>query len=247
MIGAYLLYPYHAISPTSQGFGATVIGTPGHGKLLALTYDDGPNPRWTPELLDLLAEHGVKATFFVVGKYVEREPELVRRTIAEGHAVGNHTYSHTSIFRLSKEEIASELARCAAAVTGAGCEFSEVPEGKLCRPPYGRKRPAALRAVRAEGYVPVLWSVTCWDWSKRATADTIWRHARKQTRGGDVILLHDGCNVAMGWDRSHSIEATDRILTRWKGQGMRFVTVPELIEATGFVVDPVGEPLPSPA
>jgi peptidoglycan/xylan/chitin deacetylase (PgdA/CDA1 family) len=232
-LGTYLLYPYHAISPTSQGFGATVIGTPGRGKLLALTYDDGPNPRWTPELLELLARHGVKATFFVVGKYVEREPELVRRALAEGHAVGNHTYSHTSILRLSKEEIASELRRCAAAVEDAGCAFTEVPDGKLCRPPYGRKRPAALRAVRDEGYVPVLWSVTCWDWSKRATADSIWRHALKQTRGGDVILLHDG-DGDHGFDveRGGSLVATERIIERYGGEGLEFVTIPELVEAT---------------
>lgn len=228
--GAYLLYPYHAISPTSQGFGATVIGTPGHGKLLALTYDDGPNPRWTPELLELLARHGVKATFFVVGKYVEREPELVRRTLAAGHALGNHTHSHTSILRLSKEEIASELRRCAAAVDSAGCAFTELPDGRLCRPPYGRKRPAALRAVRDEGYVPVLWSVTCWDWSRRATADTIWRHATKQTRGGDVILLHDG-DGDHGFDveRGGSLVATERIIERYGGEGYEFVTIPELV------------------
>lgn len=229
-LGTYLLYPYHAISPTSQGFGQTVIGTPGHGKLLALTYDDGPNPRWTPELLDLLARHGVKATFFVVGKYVEREPELVRRTLAEGHALGNHTYSHTSILRLSKDEIASELRRCAEAVEAAECTFTQVPGGKLCRPPYGRKRPSALRAVRDAGYVPVLWSVTCWDWSKRATADTIWRHAKKQTRGGDVILLHDG-DGDHGFDveRGGSLVTTERIIERYGGQGFEFVTIPELV------------------
>ena len=232
-IGTLLLAPYHAIEPRSQAFGPTVVGTPGNGKLLALTYDDGPNPRWTPELLDLLQRHGVSATFFVVGKYVEQEPQLVRRAVSEGHALGNHTYSHTSILRLSREEIASELARCAATVEHAGCEFSELPDGKLCRPPYGRKRPAALRAVRESGYVPILWSVTCWDWSKRATADTIWRHAVKQTRGGDVILLHDGDgDHGMDVERGGSLVATERIIERFGGEGFEFVTIPELVART---------------
>lgn len=224
------LAPYHAIEPKSQAFGETVIGTPGHGKLLALTYDDGPNPRWTPELLDLLELHGVKATFFVVGKYVEQHPELVRRTLAEGHALGNHTYSHASLLRLSEERIGEELARCAEAVERAGCAFSELPQGKLCRPPYGRKRPASLRAVRRSGYVPVLWSVTCWDWSKRATTETIERHALKQTRGGDVILLHDGDgDHGLDVDRHGSIAATEWIIEHYSKQGFEFVTIPELV------------------
>jgi peptidoglycan/xylan/chitin deacetylase (PgdA/CDA1 family) len=225
-----VLAPYHAIEPKSQAFGATIIGTPGRGRLLALTYDDGPNPRWTPELLDLLEKHGVKATFFVVGKYVEQHPELVRRTRAEGHALGNHTYSHTSILRLAEDRIAAELERCAEAVERAGCAFSEVPEGKLCRPPYGRKRPAGLRAVRSCGYVPVLWSVTCWDWGKRATADTIERHAAKQTRGGDVILLHDGDgDHGLDVDRRGSLAATEWIIERYGSEGFEFVTIPELV------------------
>jgi peptidoglycan/xylan/chitin deacetylase (PgdA/CDA1 family) len=145
------------------------------------------------------------------------------------------------------ETIRGQLRRTTEAIEAAGVEMARVDGRRLMRPPYGRRRPGTLRVLREEGYVPVLWSVTLWDWSKGVTTEKIMRKAERQIRGGDVILLHDGCNVAMGWDRSHSIEATDRILTRWKGQGMRFVTVPELIEATGFVVDPVGEPLPSPA
>jgi peptidoglycan/xylan/chitin deacetylase (PgdA/CDA1 family) len=228
-IGTALLAPYHAIEPKSQAFGATVIGTPGRSKRLALTYDDGPNERWTPLLLDLLARHGVKATFFVVGKYVEQRPDLVRRVVEEGHALGNHTYSHVSLLLLSEERIAAELARCAEAVTRAGCAFSEVSEGRLCRPPYGRRRPASLRAVRAEGYVPVFWSVTCWDWGRRATADSIERHAVRQTRGGDVILLHDGDgDHGMDVDRHGSIVATERIIERYAQAGFQFVTIPEL-------------------
>ena len=224
------LYPYHALAPRSQGFGETIIGTPGRGKLLALTYDDGPNKRWTPELLELLDRHRVKATFFVVGKYVDQRPDLVQRAVAEGHAVGNHTYSHANLLFLSEEKIASELGRCAEAVDRAGLEFSEVPAGKLCRPPYGRRRPTTLRALKTQGYVPVLWSVTCWDWSKRVTTDKVDKHARKQTKGGDVILLHDGDgDHGMDVDRHCSLEATERILDRYGSAGFEFVTIPELV------------------
>lgn len=233
-LGTLLFAPYHALEPRSQAFGPTVIGTPGTGKLLALTYDDGPNKRWTPELLELLAARDVKATFFVVGKYVEQQPELVRRVLDEGHALGNHTYSHAGMLLLGENRIADELNRCAAAVEQAGCAFSEVAEGRLCRPPYGRRRPASLRAVRAAGYVPILWSVTCWDWSRRATADTIERHAVRQTRGGDVILLHDGDgDHGMDVDRRGSLVATERIIDRYAQTGFEFVTIPELVARSG--------------
>ena len=229
-LGTALLFPYHALWPTSQGFGKTVIGTPGHGKLLALTYDDGPNKRWTPELLGILDRHGVKATFFVVGKYVEQRPDLVGRVLEEGHALGNHTYSHANLLTLSEEKIASELDRCAEAVHAAGCEFSEVPAGHLCRPPYGRRRPATLRVLQEKGYAPVLWSVTCWDWNKRVTTEKIMKHAVKGTHGGDVILLHDGDgDHGMDIDRHCSLEATELIIERYGSAGYEFVTIPELV------------------
>ena len=94
--------------------------------------------------------------------------------------------------------------------------------------------PGTVRVLWEEGYIPILWSVTLWDWSKGVTTEKIMRKANRQIRGGDVILLHDGCDVAMGWDRSHSIEATERIITPWKSEGFEFVTIPELIVATGF-------------
>ncbi len=231
-LGTALLAPYHALEPRSQAFGPTVIGTPGRGKLLALTFDDGPNERWTPGLLDLLSRRGVKATFFVVGKYVEERPELVRRAVAEGHALGNHTYSHTSLLWLGEDRIADELGRCARAVERAGCSFSETAEGRLCRPPYGRRSPAALQALRRLGYVPVLWSVTCWDWTRRATADRIERRAVRQIRGGDVILLHDGDGDHGLEDRRGSLVASEWLIERYGAEGYEFVTIPELVART---------------
>ena len=104
--------------------------------------------------------------------------------------------------------IREELRRTTGAIEDAGVEMALVEGRRLMRPPYGRRRPGTLRVLRDEGYVPVIWSVTLWDWSKGVTTEKIMRKAETQIKGGDVVLLHDGCDVAMGWDRSHSVAAT---------------------------------------
>ena len=228
---------YQGQAPKPQAFGKTFIGTPGNGKLMALTYDDGPNTAWTPQLLDLLAKHDVKATFFSIGHYAREQPELLREVAAAGHAIGNHTYSHIAMPFHTAGTLRQELRMATEAIEDAGVEMPQVQGRRLMRPPWGRRRPGTLRLLREEGYVPVVWSVTLWDWSKGVTTEKIMRKAEKQIKGGDVILLHDGCNVAMGWDRSHSVQATELILTQWKDQhGLEFVTIPEMMAATGFQV-----------
>ncbi|HEY6416158.1 MAG TPA: polysaccharide deacetylase family protein [Acidimicrobiales bacterium] len=228
---------YQGQAPKPQAFGKTFIGTPGNGKLMALTYDDGPNTAWTPQLLDLLAKHDVKATFFSIGHYAREQPELLREVAAAGHAIGNHTYSHIAMPFHTAGTLRRELRMATEAIEDAGVEMPQVQGRRLMRPPWGRRRPGTLRLLREEGYVPVVWSVTLWDWSKGVTTEKIMRKAEKQIRGGDVILLHDGCNVAMGWDRSHSVQATELILTQWKDlHGFEFVTIPEMMAATGFQV-----------
>jgi peptidoglycan-N-acetylglucosamine deacetylase len=228
---------YQGQAPKPQAFGRTFIGTPGHGMLMALTYDDGPNTAWTPKLLELLAKHDVKATFFSIGLYAREQPALLREVAAAGHAIGNHTYSHIAMPFHTNKTLRRELRMTTEAIEDAGVEMAQVQGKRLMRPPWGRRLPRTLGVLREEGYVPVVWSVTLWDWSKGVTTQKIMRKAEKQIRGGDVILLHDGCNVAMGWDRSHSVEATELILTQWKEQqGYEFVTIPEMIAATGFQV-----------
>jgi peptidoglycan-N-acetylglucosamine deacetylase len=231
---------YNAVAPKAQGFGRTFVGTPGEGDLLALTYDDGPNTAWTPQLLDLLDRHDVKATFFSVGHYAREQPALLREVAERGHPVGNHTFTHVTMPLHTDETIRRELRLTTEAIEDAGVEMATVNGRRLMRPPYGRRRPGTLRVLHEEGYQPIFWSVTLWDWSRGVTADKIMQKADRQIRGGDVILLHDGSDVRMGYDRSASIEATDRIITRWKAEGYRFVTIPELIEATGFAVEPFG-------
>jgi peptidoglycan-N-acetylglucosamine deacetylase len=223
---------YNGQAPKPQGFGKTFVGTPGRGNLLALTYDDGPNTAWTPALLDLLDRHGAKATFFTIGHYAEEQPELLREVAERGHAIGNHTYSHVTMALHTDATIREELRKTTAAIEAAGVEMALAHGRRLMRPPYGRRRPGTLRVLREEGYIPITWSVTLWDWSKRVTTDKIMRKAERQLRGGDVILLHDGSNTHMGYDRHCSVEATARILERWNDYD--FVTVPEMIERTGF-------------
>lgn len=229
---------YNAISPTAQGFGKAFIGTPRQGKLMALTFDDGPNTAWTPKLMEVLDKHGVRATFFSIGHYAREQPSLLREVAAAGHAIGNHTYTHVTMPLHTDDTIRRELRETTTAIEDAGVEMAQVNGHRLMRPPYGRRRPGTLRVLWEEGYVPILWSVTLWDWSKGVTTEKIMRKAEKQTRGGGhVILLHDGCDVAMGWDRSHSVESADLILQQWKEQeGYEFVTIPEMIERTGFTV-----------
>lgn len=214
---------YHSLSPRSQVYGRTFIGTPGKGRQLALTYDDGPNDPDTLRLLDVLAKHGVKATFFMIGRYVEQRPDIVHRIVAEGHEVGNHTYMHPVLSLCDAGNVRAELERCARALSAA-----DVPAAKLFRPPFGARRPATLRIARELGYTPVMWSVWCFDW-KETTADRVEAHAVKRIRGGDVILLHDGGHKRFGTDRSHTVEATDRIIRRYKDNGFEFVTASRMM------------------
>ena len=229
-VGAAGFAFYHGQVPTSQLYGATICRSRGARGLIALTYDDGPNPRHTESLLSVLERHGARATFFLIGKWAEREPALAREVQAAGHAIGNHTFTHPTLAFCTGERVQDELCRCRAAVEAAGVTFSQVDGAALMRPPWGRRRPGTLRAVRAAGYVPVIWSVTGWDWRKRETAESIAARCSK-ARDGDVILLHDGVHTEPAGDRDASVGATDEILRRLTAEGYRFVTVPELVAA----------------
>jgi peptidoglycan/xylan/chitin deacetylase (PgdA/CDA1 family) len=214
---------YGTMGPMSQLYGRSFTGVPGT-KLLALTYDDGPNDPHTLNLLDVLAKHQVKATFFMIGRFVVQKPEIARRVREAGHAVGNHTYNHPLLVVTSSGQLRRELEDTDKAIADAIGGHDG-----LFRPPFGGRRPGTFAAVRAQGMMPIMWSVTCYDWSAKS-ADTIEQRATKQIRGGDIILLHDGSHVKMSAFRGHTVEATDRLIRRYKGEGYEFVTVPEMMK-----------------
>ncbi|HLM09451.1 MAG TPA: polysaccharide deacetylase family protein [Thermoleophilaceae bacterium] len=225
---------FHSRYPTSQLYGATIARAPcqSAGRRIALTYDDGPNPVYTPPLLALLERYRAKATFFQIGRWIEREPALAREVEAAGHALGNHTYTHANLAACSGARVKEELRRCRDAAEAAGLAYSTVDGRELMRCPWGRRRPGTLRAARAEGYVPVQWSITCWDWRTRESWQDFARRGLK-AKGGDVILLHDGIHTEPAGDRANSLRATHEILERLGAEGYEFVSVPELVAAAG--------------
>ena len=216
---------YHTMSPTSQLYGRTFIGLEPSSRLLALTYDDGPNDPYTWRVLDVLQRYKVKATFFLIGQFVQQQPQIARALVEAGHAIGNHTWSHPNLIFTSAAETRRQLERARQAIlTATGVDT------KLFRPPFGGRRPASLRTVRKLGFQPIMWNVTCYDW-KAKSAEEIVGHATRQIRGGNVILLHDGSHVRMSVDRSRTVEATGRIISRYQAEGYEFVTIPQMIES----------------
>lgn len=204
---------YHAYSPSSQLYGAALSRSP-DPRDLALTYDDGPNDVYTERLLDILARHEIKATFFLIGRFVKVRPQIARSIVAAGHLVANHTVNHPNLLLESRRNIVRELSDCSQMIADATLVLP-----KFFRPPFGARRPAVLNVARELGLEPIMWDVTCFDW-RRTTTDTVERHARKRLdrvrTHGHIILFHDGGHTGLGADRSHSIEATERVINRYK-------------------------------
>jgi peptidoglycan/xylan/chitin deacetylase (PgdA/CDA1 family) len=213
---------YQSMAPTGQWYGRAFTGLARGSRRMALTYDDGPNDAHTLRLLEVLAKHGVHATFFLMGRYVQQRPDLAREIVQAGHVVGNHTFTHPLLTFKSEAEVRRELEQCRAALQDAIGAHSN-----LFRPPFGGRRPAVLRVARELGLIPIMWNVTGYDWSSPPAA-VIERKVTKQIRGGDVILLHDGGHKELGADRSQTVIATDRLIPRYKAEGYEFVTVPRM-------------------
>jgi peptidoglycan/xylan/chitin deacetylase (PgdA/CDA1 family) len=213
---------YQSMAPTGQWYGRTFVGRRPGTKQLALTYDDGPNDPHTLRLLEVLAKHQAHATFFLVGRYVQQRPDVVRAIAQGGHAIGNHTFTHPLLTFKNQAEIRQELSDCNAALRDAIGQHSN-----LFRPPFGGRRPAVLRIAGELGLEPVMWNVTGYDWNG-PPAEVIEKKVSNQIRGGNVILLHDGGHKQMGADRAQTVLATDRLIARYKAEGYEFVTVPTM-------------------
>lgn len=221
-------------NPSNQLFGKTVVSGPSDERVVALTYDDGPNPPYTNRILDVLSREGVHATFFLVGRAVAAYPAVAKREVRDGHAVGNHSWGHEHLIMMDPQQVRASLNRTDAAIYKATGQHP-----RLMRPPYGSRDWIVLDEARRLGYTPVMWSVPlARDW-EYPPAQVIANRVLPYVGDGSIIVLHDGnrgiqCGRATHTaqhvcDRSSDIEATRIIVESLKKQGYRFVTIPELL------------------
>lgn len=223
---------YQSMAPTGQWYGRTFIGLPRGGKQIALTYDDGPNDPHTLRLLEVLAKHDVKATFFLIGSFVEQRPDIVREVVNAGHVIGNHTFTHPNLIFVNNSDTRSEFERCTRAIEDA---VGETP--RLFRPPFGGRRPGTLRIARSLGLEPIMWNITGYDWNAPPAEQIVARVSGK-IRGGDVVLLHDGSHHGMGGDRAQTVIATGMLMKRYQAERYEFVTIPKMMEQAAVSPQP---------
>jgi peptidoglycan/xylan/chitin deacetylase (PgdA/CDA1 family) len=208
-------FAYASLWPASQLFGPALIAPPHPGEL-ALTFDDGPNPVWTPRLLELLARRDVRATFFLVGSRAQAEPSLVWQILSAGHLIGNHSWSHLRLALASARRIEEQISRTSQVLE----QITGTPV-RLFRPPYGARRPATLAIARRLGLTPVLWNAMTSDW-KNPSADAIARSLINKIDGlyrqGQAanIVLHDGSHSSPAADRAPSIAAAAQLIAHYQ-------------------------------
>ncbi len=205
-----------------------VLGTITHVStqkpVVALTFDDGPHPEFTPRLLEILQKHQAHATFFMVGGAAQRHPDIVRRVAEAGHAIGNHSWDHSSLPLLTGKERRAQI---------RACEKALAPYGqRLLRPPYGHQSVASRLDALWLGYQVITWNVTASDWQDRS-ANWITDRLVNEVRPGDIVLFHDALYTYVEkryTDRGPTLQAVDLLLERL-GERFRFVTVPELLRS----------------
>lgn len=188
-------------------------------KKIALTFDDGPHPRYTKEILEILAEYGIHATFFFVGENVIYYPDTAREVAERGHEIGNHTYTHISPNQKNNGAVLrKELARCEAAIQ----QVTDTSP-KLFRPPQGSWNEELCSIAREREYEIILWNIDTLDWA-HTPAEQISRHVLERVQSGDIILMHDYHSKVCT-----TTEALRTIIPALLARGFHFVTVSELL------------------
>jgi len=188
-----------------------------------LTFDDGPNPTTTPHLLDVLSEHGVHATFFLIDRHItDATAPLVRRMFADGHAVALHSHTRAYMF-MSPEAFASTLA-------AAADHIERVTGRRPCRafrPHAGWRSQTMFSGLKRIDHVLVGWGWMLWDWNwfRTRTADSVVNRIRGRVRGGDIIVMHDGDESAPFADQRHTVDATARLIPELRTRGFEFATI----------------------
>lgn len=191
-------------------------------KEIALTFDDVPDPRFTPQILDILKQKNVHATFFVVGSRARKHPGLVKRMQSEGHAIGNHSYNHALFGKLSLPEFTSQIERTnqvISSITGI--------RPRLIRPPYGDINEEQLKWARQHNYKVVNWNVDSLDW-KGLGKEEVKRNILSASGPGAIVLQHAGGGT--GSDLSGTIEALPEVIDELRAKGYSFVTLPEMLQ-----------------
>ena len=215
------LAAHGALHRNSPVFGPVLTHLEGDEPFVSITFDDGPNPRATPRILDVLRREGVRATFFVLGRHAERWPELVRRAALDGHQLGNHGYFHRKLHRRSPGYVRDDLTRGTEQIVRA----SGV-RPRHFRAPHGFRSPWVTPIAASLGQRTVGWSLGVWD-SARPGADVIAARTLEGMHAGSILLLHDGDGYDPDGDRSQTAEALPAILDGLRRRGFRFTTLPD--------------------
>jgi peptidoglycan/xylan/chitin deacetylase (PgdA/CDA1 family) len=187
---------------------------------IALTFDDGPNSKATPQILDILKKNNVPATFFVLGKFIEKNKDIIKRTANEGHMIGNHTFTHASGNITDIAKIKREIEKTDALIY----KYSGIT-GKYFRPPFGYENWRFLSEAELNDHAIILWSLDVGDWNQNKTSKDYISRIKRRTKNGTIILLHDG-----GSSREAVIDALPIIIRDLKNKGYKFVTIDEMIE-----------------
>jgi len=190
-------------------------------KVVALTYDDGPSSPYTNQLLDILDRYQVKATFFAIGRKIEKHPEIVPMIVARGHELGNHSYSHTDMMSKPREFLLSEIEKTDKLLQEVGVKQDSIS----FRPPYGRRSVVLSYLLSQMQKKMIMWDVNSLDYEKTLTAEDIANRVIDNVRSGSIVLMHDS-----GGDRSKTLAATQAIVKTLQSKGYAFKTVSELLK-----------------
>ena len=218
---------FHGINPRSDMYGRVYWQLPDNEKIVALTFDDGPNPNSTQEVLHILANYKIKATFFVTGRAATLHPSLCREIVVQGHTIANHSYKHDRWLCLkSNRRIRHDTQQAAAAISSAtGISTS------LYRPPHGFRSPRSMKILRNLGYKVITWGIMTNDWEAEKPSSQIFSDITRRIHPGDIIVLHDGRSKYQGYDRRQMLTALPLIISSIQSRDYRFVTVSEIFSS----------------